>query len=119
MTIRTSDDGLISSDPDIHNGRWCVAGTRMPVATVQVAVREGGIAGFRRVYHADHISDAQIAACVAWSFPAICDVPDLELEDGTLRCVCGEWDVNLHERGRYDCPWCAKRWRVTVTVEAV
>ena len=54
----------VSTNPDIHFGKPCVAGTRIPVENVLELVRAGFSADeIRRDYYPD-LTDSEIQVCV-------------------------------------------------------
>jgi uncharacterized protein (DUF433 family) len=121
VTIRTSDDGLISSDPDIDGGQWRIAGTLIAVSDVRESVEIGDIDGLRKCYIDPYITDELIAACVAWTFPTVASEPRVmfDYDDIIVRCTCGE-NAGYEINGTLDpCPGCGKRWRVETTVTEV
>jgi uncharacterized protein (DUF433 family) len=123
--MTTDSDPLIVSNPDSRGGRWCFAGTSLPVSIAHYARTEG------RQWVLDNypqLTDAMIDAGLAWPFPAVQDVAPL-IEDLTVDCACGE-EAGIEGEHRtgdvigagahvYRCNACGRRWRVTVGIEQI
>ncbi len=54
----------VTRRPDVMEGRYCLAGTRMPVVQVRRMVAEAGRDWVKREY--PWITDAQINTALAW-----------------------------------------------------
>lgn len=68
----------ITVDPQIHFGKPCVAGTRIPVHSVLELVREGiPFSEIIRDYYPD-LSDEDIRACVQYAMDVVA-VEDIHL----------------------------------------
>ena len=75
--------GRITVDPQIHFGKPCVAGTRIPVQNVLEVVREGiPFSEIRRDYYLD-LTDDDIRACVQYAIDVLA-VEDLNIAGTTL-----------------------------------
>jgi len=72
----------ISVDPQIHFGKPCVAGTRIPVQNVLELVREGRpFSEIRQGYYPD-LSDDDIRACVQYAIDVLA-VEDINIAGAT------------------------------------
>lgn len=72
----------IAVDPQIHFGKPCVAGTRIPVQNVLELVREGiPFAQIRQDYYPD-LSDDDIRACVQYAIDVLA-VEDINIAGAT------------------------------------
>lgn len=72
----------ISVDPQIHFGKPCVAGTRIPVQSVLELVREGiAFAEIRKDYYPD-LADEDIRACVQYAIDVLA-VEDINIAGTT------------------------------------
>lgn len=68
----------ISIKPEVHFGKPCVAGTRIPVQSVLELVREGlTFADITRDYYAD-LSPQDIQACIQYAIDVVA-VEDIHL----------------------------------------
>lgn len=75
-------DNRIQVDPNIHFGKPCVTGTRIPVVSVLELVSEG--LGFERIiqdYYPDLTSD-DIRACVRYAIDVL-NVEDLHVSSAS------------------------------------
>lgn len=69
-------------DPQIHFGKPCVAGTRIPVQSVLELVREGlSFADIVRDYHHD-LDSEDIRACIQYAIDVV-SAEDIQLATGT------------------------------------
>ena len=76
--MRIDQAGRIAVDPQVHFGKPCVAGTRIPVRDVLELVREGiGFAEIIREYYPDLQTD-DIRACIQYAIDTLA-VEDIHL----------------------------------------
>jgi uncharacterized protein (DUF433 family) len=67
VTVKTR----IAVSPEIHFGKPCVAGTRIPVQSVQELVREGlSFSQIRQDFYPD-LEDEDIRACVQYAIDVV------------------------------------------------
>ena len=111
----------IVSDPNNQGGRYCFAGTRIPVGSIVAYVRN---AGKEAVVHewGHGLTMAMVEAALAFDFPAQGE-PRAEAERLDVRCVCGEWvspDVYAIDTQPFpvECV-CGRKWTARIAMEAV
>ena len=116
---------MITSDPDVRRGRWCIDGTRIDVLMLRTNSREWLIENYKHV----PVTHEMIDEALAFEFKPI-QGAELDIVDWDLTCVCGEsyWESPTSELvgqsygpGEYVrvCKACGKRWKVTIGLEAV
>ena len=110
----------IVRDPDVYEGRWRIADTLVFVSDIQADHRRSGDA-IRPPYHALGISDAEIEAALAFTFPPVLEAPSIEVRyiGLTVHCVCGvkRQATAVGPELETDVCTCGRTWRLPVTIE--
>ena len=107
----------IVRDPEVLGGRWRLSGTMVAIAEIRRSAHLGREA-LKQRYAMIDLSDAEIDAILAFTFPAVRD-PGISIHTTTMtiHCPCGEaTDVPREQVVKGDCV-CGRVWRVTAEIE--
>jgi len=109
----------IVRDPDVYDGRWHIDGTLIFVPDVQADYRSRGEA-MRASYRRMGLSDPEIDAALAFTFPPVVDAPSIEVKfvSVIVRCVCGQRRQAMAgpDMETDVCP-CGRTWRLPIAIE--